>query len=593
MDGVNGSRSVQGAASVEKSVSQTEKSVERLVDTSGKFADNLERAKAASDSMGGTPGAPGGTAVGSGKSSLTTPNPARTYTGNTFINSGGASGGYVPIQGSPSSTTANLPKEPGFVGTKEGGRIIDVVGGAFKLLGKLGMYASMLLPSTNEALRLNLLGERYRFYGGAGTVGGGLTGPTGNLSKGSYYAMQQAGRYGTPVDSMDAAFASNIGAGMGLLPGLKNYGTGERFSGIMGGAALVSNLVPGSGLQGGMTAMAGLNQARNVNMLRMIGINVRNNGGTGMRDLPDIIDQLYKILKQSAGQDPTPEMIAVSAMSGNALDSLLSQFFGNDENLRQSVIAALIQMSRSKGTSIGVSGSKENLMKTGGISQSVISLANRNTSEAGLKMATSAGVLKGANIANATISGISNFMTSLANGSGVGGRASATAAQGGAALTGFINTLLGMGGGQLSDSIMSDLAYGTTGGAGSSLVESFTSSKFGKNTVALGKVLGALGLAGGGIALGNDISKTPYNTGYESYDFNMFGAKVGANNYEYSGSPSLMGSVTPSNLSGMTLRGNGSQGGITVNVYGTKTADIKGAVQQALDVALSAAGVSN
>ena len=244
-----------------------------------------------------------------------------------------------------------------------------VVGG---FLGGMAM-----LPTAQEAMSLELLANRQSFYNSRAYGAAG--------SRGSYqtsFNMQRGmSSLGLPTSPLDAAAAMNYGAGVGLQPGLNNYAPTSNFGGVMGGAALASNLSPGLGLTGGVGVMASMNSASTVNMLRMVGINVRNGKGDSMRDLPDIIQQFYNVLKQAAGQDPTPQQIAVSLMSGNALDSMLDQFFGNDQNTRETIISGLYQMANTKGSNLATSGTRAGLLKTGGLSSTVNTLSKRNTSE--------------------------------------------------------------------------------------------------------------------------------------------------------------------------------------------------------------------
>jgi hypothetical protein len=281
------------------------------------------------------------------------------------------SGGGGSGSGGGSSSGFDLGAIPDFKdsSTRENRKTLlkSLAGSGIELAGGL---ASML-PTTQEAMNFDTLANRLRFYGNSAAM----------QNIGGAYAMQRAvANLGTPTSASDAAAAANQGAGQGLLPGLSNYNATSTFGGVMGGAALASNLTPGLGLQGGMAAMAGLNAARNVNMLRMIGVDVRNQQGQ-MNDLPDVIGQIYRMLKQSAGQEPTAQMIAVSAMSGNALDSILTQYFGNDSSLRQTVLSGLLQMANSGGASLRTSGTGAEVTRTGGTSAPVQSLAKRNVAE--------------------------------------------------------------------------------------------------------------------------------------------------------------------------------------------------------------------
>ena len=308
--------------------------------SSDRIAQNFEKIKSAVAGVYGAGGGGGGGGfAGANKSSSTT-------------GGAGSSGGLIDT-GSTAPDRTSSTRKALFAG-------IEMVGAV-----------SSFLPTAQEAMNIDAMANRMRFYGQAqsGTAGGA-------------YGVQRAlSGLGTATSAIDANVAANMGAGVGLLPGLSNYRVNSSFGGVLGGAALASNLTPGMGLQGGMQAMGGLNQARNVNMLKMIGVNVRDQNGQ-MNDLPDIIGQVYKLLEQSSGTGGvTPQAIAVSAMSGNALDSILNQYFGNDANLRQTVLSGLLQMANSKGVSLRTSGTKGQMIRTGGSTGTLSSLSTRYTQE--------------------------------------------------------------------------------------------------------------------------------------------------------------------------------------------------------------------
>jgi len=248
-----------------------------------------------------------------------------------------------------------------------------------------------LLPTTQETVNASAVAERMRFYSNnLGVVndknplsnkntGRGFGGANPYLPYYQYSIMNEAMRTGTAVGPDDVLQAINTGATSGLTTGLKNFNSGAGFSGVMGGAALASNLSPGIGLTGGMGVMANLNQPQNVNMLRMLGVQVRGNNGTTMNDLPQIIEQLYTLITKN-NPNPTPQDIAVSMMPGNALDSLIRQYVGDDENTRQTIVSGLIQRVKSKET-LRTSGTKARLNEFGGTTTPLESLSMRNTAE--------------------------------------------------------------------------------------------------------------------------------------------------------------------------------------------------------------------
>ena len=281
-------------------------------------------------------------------------------------NAGGSAGfgsaGYSSFGGAPTSTPS-MPER--FKSADDRSKL----SGAISAAGNIGRLAlgtvtagAAFAPTTQEAVLVNQLAERIRFFSGVGT------GP-----QRGYDIQKQASNQGTAISPYDSAYAGNFLAGNGLLPGLQNFRAGSGYSGIMGGAALASNLAPGIGITGGAQVMSGINSAYNVNMLKMFGVQARNANGTGMNDLDNIIDQLYKIL--SRGGDVSERDIAIASMSGNSLDSIINQYFGGDPQIRQVIISGLIQKSKGKGFS------KADLKGTGGLTTGALTTSNRSTSE--------------------------------------------------------------------------------------------------------------------------------------------------------------------------------------------------------------------
>jgi hypothetical protein len=358
----------------------------------------------------------------------------------------------------------------------------------------------MALPTTQEAVDVQALAERMRFYGGGtgysalGKMGGAYQTP-----KDAMRAQLQASVMGTATSPEDAALATNAAAQRGLLPGLQNFGAGKGYSGIMGGAALASNLSPGLGLAGGVGVMASLNNPQSINMSRMFGIQIRNAKGTGMMDLPNIINQLYDILSKAA--PVTKENIAISAMPGNSLDSILNQYFGMDPNIRSVIIAGLIQRaSGDKGFG------KAALMGTGGLTAGIASTGNRAASELNLLQQFSGSTVS-------KMIGANNVLQSvygdLVNSGGDSVKNKGLTGQGIGLVQGLstnLETLAGARGG--AGQVLIDSLIGATGTIGS----------FGK----IGKGLGGIAALGGAFAgynklismgLGNGVPQSPFAKG--------------------------------------------------------------------------------
>ena len=261
---------------------------------------------------------------------------------------------------------------------------------ALKPLVGAGAAAAVQAIDTGQYIENDIARSRFGFMGGQRIAGYG----GGTAGSSAFRAMMAQG---TATDPMDAARAAMQGMSMGMMPGLANYST------IAASAATFSNLVPGAGLQGGMGAVAGLNQAGNVNRLRMIGINVRDANTGLMRSINDIANDLWNHLnrQKTGGRAISKEDISLSLQPGNSLDSMLNQYFGNDPVLRQGVISVLYQKASGRGLS------KEELNATNALPDIAKSIGGRQAASYGaLDAYTSAG-----------ISGIIEANTILANAS--------------------------------------------------------------------------------------------------------------------------------------------------------------------------------
>lgn len=293
--------------------------------------------------------------------------------------------GSAPSMGTYQSTAPNPPR---FSNYNDRANFVKALGAGFvgSSMGLVNAVATAL-PTTQEAVDMQALAARMRFYGGGtgysarGKLGGAYQTDT------SAMAAQLATSYqGTALSPEDAAQAVNSASQKGLLPGLPNFGIGKNNTGILGSAALASNLAPGLGLAGGVGIMASLNDPRNINMARMFGLQFRNKQGTGMIDLAQIIDQLYTILSKAG--PVTKENIAISVMPGNSLDSILNQYFGLDPNLRNVIISGLIQ--KASGEPLTKSG----IEATGGLTTGISSTSMRATAEMNLLQQFSASTVK-------------------------------------------------------------------------------------------------------------------------------------------------------------------------------------------------------
>ena len=341
-----------------------------LVRGSGTLLSNVQAAVSALKGLGLNPSAgTSGSSFGGGNQRSSSP-----YSGMGSAGANSYSGmGAVP--------------DPKYRGTALNTMVNGLVGSA----AGLAAAAAMAMPSGDEAMTTQLMGSRMKFYGGASSL------------HNAYGVQQRLAQYGMPNDALDAVRGSMQGVSNGLLPGLSNFSSGisSGFGGVLGGAALASNLVPGMGIQGGMSAMSGLNTARNVNMLRMMGISVRSSEGDVMKDLPDVIKRLYDILAQASPTGTvTARDIAISSMSGNALDSILNQYFSSTPELRMTIIAGLMQMSNTGGKSLATTGTQAFMRATGGTIRAASSISQLYAQELKLIQSYAKPTLQGVTTAN-------------------------------------------------------------------------------------------------------------------------------------------------------------------------------------------------
>lgn len=373
--------------------------------------------KAGSDSVSAMQGAAGGQSSSQtgNVSSSTTPSspgaaPGAPGTGASGAPVAGSAGGAgaatgaptAPISPAPNVTTGSPKYTAGFG---------QAIFGALSKAGGIAMAAAAILPTNQEAVGAQQLSDRIKFYTQT-RKGGPLDGMNTQL---------YAAAHGTGVSPMDAALASNAALEYGLLPGLSNFAaggyttnsktkkrSGTAFGGVMGSAALASNLAPGLGITGGMEVVGSINQAQNVNMLKMFGINTRGGDGSKPADLASIIDQLYKILDKSGTVNA--ENLAISAMPGNALDSIITQYFGTDPAIKNVIISGLVQKANTKGKSLYHSGTQAALLATGGLSSGAVSIGRRSASELKLIQSYTEPVVKGMVGANNALGGIYDFL---------------------------------------------------------------------------------------------------------------------------------------------------------------------------------------
>jgi hypothetical protein len=243
---------------------------------------------------------------------------------------------------------------------------------------------SQAMPETSKQVGMNLLTNRAMAYGlqdplsqprSASFLPGFLPPPLNNTREEAYNRVsgvqRQFSQRGTITDPMDAPLAMAAGQQMGIgmaMPGYEN---------LLAGVGTMSNLTPGAGLQNSMGAYAALQQGRSVNMLRTIGIQVRDPMTGAMKSFKDIANSVWdKLNREKLGTEPiTKEDLDMGFQPGNSLDQLLNNYFGNDEYLRSQVKAALY----ARASGVGKSYKKSELQKAGFTTEAITSFSDRQT----------------------------------------------------------------------------------------------------------------------------------------------------------------------------------------------------------------------
>ena len=191
-------------------------------------------------------------------------------------------------------------------------------------------------------------------------------------------------RTGTVNNKMDAMTALVAAQSYGLTGANFTQGAAGGIQGIsMGGIANVSNILPGAGIEGTTRAYGAQQAARNVNMLRGIGIRIRDEDGN-MKPPDQIIDDIWKKIckdyAQAYGASKTPSQreVMIGLQPGNSLYSMLDIYFGGDPILRQMMINGLIYKARTGGMAI----TKEFAVDAGATTESVVAKSQQNATAA-------------------------------------------------------------------------------------------------------------------------------------------------------------------------------------------------------------------
>ena len=182
------------------------------------------------------------------------------------------------------------------------------------------------------------------------------TGSSNNALRAGYNyvndAMMRFAAGGAMNDKMDAINALTAAQSYGI--GGPNFlmGANGDFSGsVAQGVSNISNLVQGVGGTGAMRAYGVMQQGKNVNMLRGVGIQIRDAQGN-MKPPDQIIDDLWKKICRDysgaygASKSPSEKELLIAFQPGNSMDSLIGNLFGDDPMVYMLVKNGLIFKAR-------------------------------------------------------------------------------------------------------------------------------------------------------------------------------------------------------------------------------------------------------
>lgn len=316
-------------------------------------------------------GTSGGTS-GTSTTVASLPPIAQFYSGAGAGRGGGAG---IPAGGHGFSSLPSLPTQTaGMALGQAAGQIVSNFGN---------------LPSIQQSINMDLATSQAMAFGSAGSYAGvqGL--------------QRQLANRGTVVSQADAMVALQQASLYGM-------GTGQNLNAYMSSAGSISNLMPGLGVAGAGQAFASLQSAQNVNMLRTMGVNIRSTGNQ-VTDFNSIINQIWQLLTNLSGRQPTETDIQGSMLPGNVLYRLLAGY-GGDSNMQQSIYQGLL--ARAKGVT---KFTKSDLQKFGFTTGAVTAQSQSQAADMARTQTGLEGLVKGFEVTTNVMSDFRNAMTSFLN----------------------------------------------------------------------------------------------------------------------------------------------------------------------------------
>ena len=330
----------------------------------------------------------GGGGGGGVSSTLVAANPKFTP---PVVPGGGGGGGnaMVPYQPMGGNIVANTPPiNPSVASNGAGGGGYTGNTNLTRYIGENpaagALYAASLtsgmLDQPGESVESQLLTARASYFNnfnkqvGSAQAYGNMKGTIGGLSDAA-----------TITNKMDVQRGLAAAQSMGIS-GPNVVGGANS---VAMGVATASNLIPGQGFEGTMRAYGSMQQGRNVNMLRGIGIQLRDADGN-MKPPDKIIDDLWaKICRDyagnyGAGKKPSKQEMQIGLQPGNSMDSMLDLYFGNDPMAKQMIANGLLFKAETGGGAI----SKEKLQELGATTEAALASSNRASKSTQQTLAT-------------------------------------------------------------------------------------------------------------------------------------------------------------------------------------------------------------
>lgn len=305
-------------------------------------------------------------------------NAASSQTSGTSGNAGGGSGGGG---GGGPAPIASVPPLPTPSSSGGGGFGSDPA----KILGSINSESWV-----RKRVNYDLATSQAMAFGSSGTYAGvqGL--------------QRQLARGGTVTDRADAMVALQQASLYGM-------GTGQNLSAYMSSAQSISNLMPGLGVAGAGQAYASIQSAGNVNMLRAMGINIRDQGTNTVANMNQIVDQIWALLTNLSGRKPTKEDIQGSMIQGGVLYRLLSGY-GGDPQMQQAIYQALLAKAAGA-KSFG----KDELSRLGFTTGAIVSESDKTARQMEMTQITLEGVTKGFEGANRILTATLSIVNAIGN----------------------------------------------------------------------------------------------------------------------------------------------------------------------------------